>query len=48
MTRREKAKLWKCQKCGLTFLRRSPGEPRRCPQCLDRGCKTHIGKEARS
>ena len=31
---------WKCQQCGLTFLRRSKGEPRTCPLCKDKGVKT--------
>lgn len=22
----------------------SPGEPRRCPMCLDRGCKSYLGR----
>lgn len=35
---------WKCQQCGLIFRRVSKGEPRRCPMCGDRGCKTYYGR----
>ena len=37
--------FWKCQKCGLTFDRHTKGEPKTCPQCKDRGCKTFEYKE---
>lgn len=38
---------WKCQKCGLTFERVPKGEPRRCPLCKDRGCKSYRGHKTR-
>jgi rubrerythrin len=37
--------IWKCQKCGLTFKKGSPGEPKRCPMCLDRGAKSYRGRD---
>lgn len=35
---------WKCQSCGITFDRERSGEPRQCPQCFDKGCKSYRGK----
>ena len=35
---------WLCQKCGLSWVKRSKGEPRICPMCKDKGCKSFEGK----
>lgn len=35
---------WKCQKCGLTYEKVTPGEPRGgCPLCRDKGAKSFEG-----
>jgi hypothetical protein len=40
---RKRKHWWKCQKCGCTFERANKGEPRQCPQCLDKGYKSYRG-----
>lgn len=36
---------WKCQKCGLDWTRKIKDEPKICPICKDKGCKTFEGQE---
>lgn len=34
---------WMCQQCGLSWVKRTKGEPRICPICKYKGCKTFEG-----
>lgn len=39
----KKIYYWKCQDCGLTYQKFTPGEPRRgCPCCGRKGVKSFI------
>ena len=41
--RRRVVYWWKCEDCGETYPKSSPGEPRRgCPTCGQRGVKTFV------
>lgn len=42
---RHEGYVWKCQKCGLDWTKITPGEPRICPLCRDRGVKSYRGRE---
>lgn len=40
-----KAYVWKCQKCGIKFTKKTKGEPRTpCPSCKDKGAKSYYGR----
>ncbi len=45
-TKRRRGYRWKCEDCGLTYIKATRGEPRvGCPSCRRTGCKTYEGRE---